>query len=202
MNNDVSSSKFWNDCYIKHNIGWDLGMVTPVFKNWCDNLQKKHSIFVPGAGNGYDPLYFASKGHDVTAVDFSKEAIKNMNDEAKKRKININIINQDLFELDSNLFNHFDYVIEYTCFCAIDRMRRLDYIRAMSNILKENGELIGLFLPILKDRKDGGPPYSIKVNKIINQFSNYFDVLESKKHVLSIKPRVGNEQYIHFKRKQ
>ena len=68
----------------------------------------------------------------------------------------------------------------------------------MSNILKENGELIGLFLPILKDRKDGGPPYSIKVDKIINQFSNYFDVLESKKHVLSIKPRVGNEQYIHF----
>ena len=201
MEHDVSSSKFWDDCYINDNIGWDLGMVTPVFKDWCDNLQEKKTIFVPGAGNGYDPLYFASKGHDVTAVDFSKEAIKNMNTESQKRSININIINQDLFKLDSSLFNHFDYVIEYTCFCAIDRMRRLDYIRAMSNILKENGELIGLFLPILKDRKDGGPPYSIKVDKIIDQFSNYFDVLESKKHVLSIKPRVDNEQYIHFKRK-
>ena len=36
MNNDVSSSKFWDDCYINHNIGWDLGTVTPVFKDWCD----------------------------------------------------------------------------------------------------------------------------------------------------------------------
>ena len=202
MEHDVSSSRFWDDCYINHNTGWDLGIVTPVFKDWCDKLQQKYSIFVPGAGNGYDALYFASKGHNVTAVDFSKEAIKNMNTESQKRNIDINIINQDLFKLDSSLFNHFDYVIEYTCFCAIDRMRRLDYIRAMSNILKENGELVGLFLPILKDRKDGGPPYSIKVDKIINQFSNYFDVLESKKHVLSIKPRVGNEQYIHFKKKQ
>ena len=39
------------------------------------------------------------------------------------------------------------------------------------------------------------------INKVIKQFSNYFDVLESKKHVFSIEPRVGNEQYIHFKRK-
>ena len=201
MNNDVSSSKFWDDCYINHNIGWDLGTVTPVFKSWCDNLQKKYSIFVPGAGNGYDPLYFASKGHDVTAVDFSKEAIKNMNDKSKKRKININIINQNIFKLDSSIFNHFDYVIEYTCFCAINRKKRFNYIKMMNNLLKSRGELIGLFLPILKDKKDGGPPYSIDVDEIINQFSDYFDVLKSIKHPLSIKPRLGNEQYIHFKKK-
>jgi len=201
MNNDISSSKFWDDCYIKHNIGWDLGMVTPVFKNWCNNLQKKYSIFVPGAGNGYDPLYFASKGHDVTAVDFSKEATNNIKAYAKKNQIDINIINEDIFKLDINLFNKFDYVIEYTCFCAIDRDQRLDYIKMMSDLLKKNGELIGLFLPVLKDEKDGGPPYSINIKEVISQFSDYFDVLKSIKHPLSIKPRLGNEQYIHFKKK-
>ena len=74
MNNDVSSSKFWDQCYINDNTGWDIGSVTPVFEDWCNKLQQKYSILIPGAGNGYDPLYFASKGHDVTAVDFSKEA--------------------------------------------------------------------------------------------------------------------------------
>ena len=201
MDSDVSSSKFWDNCYINHNTGWDLGSVTPVFKDWCDNLQKKYSIFVPGAGNGYDPLYFASKGHSVTAVDFSKEAINAMTAKAKKQQININIIKQDIFKLDSTLFNSFDYVIEYTCFCAIDRKRRLDYIKIMNNILKKDGELIGLFLPILKDKKDGGPPYSINVDKVITKFSNYFDVLKSKKHKLSIDARMGNEQYIHFRKR-
>ena len=201
MNSDVSSSKFWDNCYINHNTGWDLGSVTPVFKDWCDNLQKKYSIFVPGAGNGYDPLYFASKGHSVTAVDFSKEAINAMTAKAKKQQININIIKQDIFKLDSTLFNSFDYVIEYTFFCAIDRKRRLDYIKIMNNILKKDGELIGLFLPILKDKKDGGPPYSINVDKVITQFSNYFDILKSKKHKLSIDARISNEQYIHFRKR-
>ncbi len=201
MDSDVSSSKFWDNCYINHNTGWDLGSVTPVFKDWCDNLQKKYSIFVPGAGNGYDPLYFASKGHSVTAVDFSKEAINAMTAKAKKQQININIIKQDIFKLDSTLFNSFDYVIEYTFFCAIDRKRRLDYIKIMNNILKKDGELIGLFLPILKDKKDGGPPYSINVDKVITQFSNYFDILKSKKHKLSIDARISNEQYIHFRKR-
>ena len=201
MNSDVSSSKFWDNCYINHNTGWDLGYVTPVFKDWCDNLQKKYSIFVPGAGNGYDPLYFASKGHSVTAVDFSNEAINAMKAKAEKQQININIIKQDIFKLDSTFFNSFDYVIEYTCFCAIDRRRRLDYIKTMKNILKKNGELIGLFLPILKDKKDGGPPYSINVDKVITQFSNYFDILKSKRHKLSIDARTGNEQYIHFRKR-
>ena len=201
MNNDVSSSKFWDECYINDNTGWDIGSVTPVFEDWCNKLQQKHSILVPGAGNGYDPLYFSSKGHDVTAVDFSKEATNNMKAYAEKNQIDINIINADIFKLDINLFNKFDYIIEYTCFCAIDRNRRLDYIKVMSDLLKKNGELIGLFLPVLKDKKDGGPPYSINIEEVISQFSDHFDLVELKKHKLSINARVDNERYIHFKKK-
>ena len=29
----------------------------------------------------------------------------------KKRKININILNADIFELNSNMFNQFDYIV-------------------------------------------------------------------------------------------
>ena len=154
MNDDILSAKFWDDCYTNDNIGWDLGSVTPVFKNWCDKLQKKYSIFVPGAGNGYDPLYFASKGHTVTAVDFSTKAVNQMLNQAHLNKININIINEDIFNLNQSLFNQFDYIIEYTCFCAINRARRFDYIAIMNNLLKKNGELIGLFFPILKNVKE------------------------------------------------
>ena len=84
MNNNVSSSKFWDDCYINDNTGWDIGSVTPVFKDWCNNLQKKYSIFVPGAGNGYDPLYFESKGHKNYI--FGKDGVSL---EAKKQNLNL-----------------------------------------------------------------------------------------------------------------
>ena len=49
---DVSSEYFWNENYIQGNTGWDLNGPTPVFKDWCDKLNTKVSIFVPGAGNG------------------------------------------------------------------------------------------------------------------------------------------------------
>ena len=198
--NDPSSSKFWNDCYINKNIGWDLGGVTPVFKNWCDHLTQTSNILIPGAGNGYDPIYFATKGHKVTAVDFSIEAIKNMKKLAKLKNAKLNILNEDIFNLDKSFLNKFDYIVEYTFYCAIDRKKRKDYINLINKFLKKDGELIGLFLPILKKESDGGPPFSVNINKLIKDFSPSFDLIESKKHPLSIKSRMHNEHYLQFKK--
>ena len=200
MKNNVNSKDFWNDCYANNQIGWDLGKITPVFKDWCDKLTENKSIFVPGSGNGYDPLYFAKKGHNVTAVDFSSIAVENMSKKAISKNIDINILKEDIFNLNSCHFSQYDYVVEYTCFCAIDPNKRLDYIKIMNDVLVKNGELVGLFLPLLKDKSEGGPPFSVNLEEILEQFSKYFKVVKSIKHPLSIKSRFENEQYIHFKK--
>ena len=124
MKKDVSKPQFWNDCYINHDIGWDLGDITPVFQDWANSLTKKSSILVPGSGNSYDALYFASLGHNVLAVDFSKEVINRVRDKASKDNIEINLLNCDFFDLDSTYYNSFDYIIEYTFFCAINPKKR------------------------------------------------------------------------------
>ena len=201
MEHDVSSSRFWDDCYINHNTGWDLGMVTPVFKDWCDKLNTKVSIFVPGAGNGYDPLYFSKKGHQVLAVDFAEEAVKTMKNQSKKEEIKLDILKCDLFDLDIKYHNKFDYVVEYTCFCAIDPKNRKNYINMMFNLLKDKGELIGLFFPLNKTKEEGGPPFSVDLEETISIFSEKFNLKKSFDHPLSIKPRVGNEKFLHFKKK-
>ena len=198
---DASSSEFWDECYISKNTGWDLGYLTPVFKDWCDKLNKKHTILVPGAGKGYDPIYFASKGHKVTAIDFSAEAVKHMIKTSQENCIKINVVREDIFNLNNDYHSKFDFIIEYTFFCAINRNMRPDYIKIMSQLLKEEGELVGLFLPILKEENNGGPPFSVKIDKIIKDFSKYFTVKESLKHPLSIKSRAKNEHYIRFKKK-
>tara|TARA_A100001011_G_scaffold374540_1_gene435141 strand:- start:6038 stop:6640 length:603 start_codon:yes stop_codon:yes gene_type:complete len=199
--NDVSNDKFWNQCYIDSNTGWDIGKVTPVFKHWADNLEKKSKILVPGAGNGYDPLYFSSIGHDVTAVDFSKEAVNKMKSVAKKDKLNLDIIQRDFFDLIDEYKNKFDYVVEYTFYCAIDPQNRDKYIDTMHSLLNDNGFLVGLFLPLKKDISESGPPFAVREKEIEERFSKKFDLFDSYMHSLSIDARKENEKYFIFKKK-
>ena len=197
-NLDISSSQFWDDCYHSGDIGWDLGSPTPIFIDWCNNLKSKKKICIPGCGNGYDALYFASKGHQVTAIDFAKEPIGKLKKESKKNNLNIDVIQKDIFDLSLNLNNKFDYVVEYTFYCAIDPKMRYQYIDVMYQLLKPGGELTGIFLPLDKDLRDGGPPFGVKINETIDMFSEKFKLIESVKHPLSIAPRSDREQFIRF----
>jgi len=201
MKKKVSSSNFWNQYYIKNDIGWDLGGVTPVFKDWCDKLSTQSSIFVPGAGNGYDPLYFSKQGHDVLAVDFADKPVQRMILESKKENLKINILQRDLFDLNKKYNNKFDYVIEYTCFCAISPKRRKEYVNIMSNLLKDRGELFGLFFPLNKSKDEGGPPFGVNLKETIHLFSSKFELINSVEHPLSIDPRSGNEKFLNFRKK-
>ena len=198
---NVSSSKFWDERYISNNTGWDIGNVTPVFKDWCDSLAKSSKIFVPGCGNGYDPLYFADQGHDVLAVDISEYPINQIKKEAKKQNITIKALKCNIFDLNKNLFNQFDYVVEYTCFCAISPKKRDNYIDTMNKLLKAKGEFIALLFPLNKKTDDEGPPFHVNLRKTLNQFSSKFDLIESFKHPLSIIPRQDNEIYVHLRKK-
>ena len=195
---DISSPDFWNNCYHAEDTGWDLGGATPIFTNWCNSLESQKKICVPGCGNGYDVLHFAGKGHSVTAIDFANEPMEALKKESKRNGLNVNIIIQDIFNLVSNFNNKFDYVIEYTCYCAIDPKRRNEYINVLHDLLKPGGELVGIFLPIGKDLNDGGPPFGINLEETIDMFLNKFQLVESIKHPLSISPRADKEQFIRF----
>ena len=199
--NDVSSDKFWNQCYIDNKTGWDIGTATPVFKKWADSLPKKSKILVPGAGNGYDPLYFSSLGHDVTAIDFSEAAIKSIKQKANSKNLKINVLRYDFFDLKNKFKDEFDFIVEYTFFCAIDPQKRLDYINIACDLLKDDGYLIGLFLPLNKGLSEGGPPFAVKENEIKSKFSKKFNLIDSYTHPLSIDARKNNEKYFIFKKK-
>lgn len=200
MTKNVSSSKFWDQCYDENNIGWDLGRVTPVFKDWVDRLKTKSKILVPGCGNGYDPLYFASLGHEVLAIDFSENAINRIKKQSQEMKINIQTLKCDFFDLSNIIDVKFDYIIEYTFFCAIEPSNRNKYSKVVYSLLNKSGLLVALFLPLKKDIKDGGPPFAVSKADIENTFSNQFKLIKSFKHPLSIDARKENEEYFEYKK--
>ena len=109
---------------------------------------------MPGCGYGNEAILLGEKGWNVTAVDFAPAAV----DRVKRRAegLSVSVLEQDIFGLDEDFADHFDLVLEHTCYCAIPPEMRGEYARVMATVLKENGILVGLFWEVQGE----GPPYS------------------------------------------
>ena len=169
-NNDINKSSFWEQRYEKGEIGWDLGAETPVFTAISEKL-KPGKVCILGCGNGYDAISFSKKGFSVTAVDFARTPINNLQIAARSLSLSIETIKKDIFDLIPDYSSQFDYIIEQTCFCAIDPRKRQQYSNLVHDLLKVGGKLIGLWMPLDKDIIDGGPPFGVKENEIKKLFS-------------------------------
>ena len=198
-NNDINKSSFWENKYEKGEIGWDLGSETPVFSAISETL-KPGNVCILGCGNGYDAISFSMKGFNVTAVDFAETPIKNINKIANNLFLTINTIQEDIFDLTPKYNNSFDYILEQTCFCAIDPKNRAQYRNLAYDLLKVGGKLIGLWMPLDKDIKEGGPPFGVEEDEIKKLFSKQWKIKEDCFPVQSIEARKGKEKLIVFEK--
>lgn len=168
---------WWEQLYQSSITPWDLGGCAPPLQSF---LQSPYAVppgrmVVPGCGNGHDSLFFASRGFQVTAVDFAQSAIQatmTKFEEAGLLGTNGYLLHRDFFDIHE--YDHyFDYVLEHTCFCAIDPSRRKTYVRTVHDLLKKGGKLIGLWW--LLDTK-GGPPFGVDRSEIFGLFSDLFSI--------------------------
>lgn len=199
MTDDVNSARKWDADYARKTDGWDLGGPTPVFGRLLLQGQLTPGrMIVLGAGRGHDARLFARHGFQVTAVDFASQAIQEMHRLADPATP-VEILQQDIFTLPETLNNSFDYVLEYTCFCAIDPKRRTEYADLVNRLLKPNGIYIDLAFP-LDDRK-GGPPFAVTEAEIFDLFEKRgFKLLWREKHADSISPRMHAEELFIFQK--
>ena len=164
-NADVNSSDFWDKLYKTDQFPWDLGGPTPVFRRLAESrMLEPGATLVLGAGRGHDARLFARHGFQVTAVDFSAEAVaamKTMTD----AQYPVEIIQADFFSLPIAWNDRFDYILDYTSFCAVSPDRRPEYADLVTRLLKPGGDYIMLTFPI--GRRSGGPPYVVQVDAII-----------------------------------
>lgn len=198
--NDVSSPSFWEENYRSGHTGWDLGMPTPVFQRLAESGK-----FPPGkmlvlcAGRGYDARLFARLGFDVTAVDFAEEAIKEMHN-LTDPNISMEVMQADLFDLPVFMSEEFDYILEYTCFCAIDPQKRAKYINGVSSLLKPGGMYIALAFPI--GGRSGGPPFVVTPDELVEPLSERgFELILREVPEDSVPGREGIEELLILKKK-
>jgi SAM-dependent methyltransferase len=197
MTDDVNLPEKWDENYQRGEDGWDLGGPTPVFKRLAESGRFKPGfMLVPGAGRGHDAREFSRRGFKVTAVDFASHAVQEMRRLADPNAP-IEILQQDIFTFPSEYNARFDYLLEYTCFCAIHPSRRGEYADVAARLLKPGGILIDLAYP-LDNRKDG-PPFGFTESELFELFQQRgFRLLSREKPHDSIPRRKGAEALFIF----
>lgn len=201
MTHDINSAQKWDANYESKTDGWDLGGPAPVFKRLASSRQLLPGrMIVPGAGRGHDAREFARHGFAVTAVDFAPRAVREMH-RLHDPAAPVEILGYDLFTLPPALNNLFDYVLEYTCFCAIDPKRRAEYADLVTRLLKPNGLYIDLAFPL--DGRRGGPPFAVTESEIMELFQKRgFKLIAREKPADSVRPRRHAEELFIFQKEK
>jgi SAM-dependent methyltransferase len=195
MTLDINSPDFWQSSYRNGRTAWDLGYPTPVFARLAASGQySPGKMIVLGAGRGHDARLFARHGFEVLAVDFATEAVAAMhllNDPAQP----VQVLQADMFELPAVMNSRFDYLLEYTCFCAIDPTRRDEYAALAARLLMPGGLYIALAFPIGK--RPGGPPFVVQPDEMIELLTEHgFSLLHREFPYDSVPSRQTIEELI------
>ena len=188
--------QLWNQRYLDSNTGWDVGYITTPIKDYIDQIKNKEiKILIPGSGNGYEAEYLFELGFkNIFVLDYAKQALKNF-----KSRVNSfpksNIYEINFFDLNQK----FDLIIEQTFFCALDIDLRISYINKMSELLNEDGKLVG----VLFDDKfnNEGPPFGANFEEYKKLFKAKFFLKTFEKCCNSIPSRSSNEFFLIAKKK-
>lgn len=188
-------AEYWEKRYRDESTPWDMGSVSPPIKQWLDNEPNKNlNILIPGAGNAHEVAYAYQLGfHQVHLLDFAETPLK----EFKTKNPHFpssQIIQSDFFKWHDT----YDLIIEQTFFCALHPSQRNKYVEHTSNILKENGKLIGLLFdfPLTEE----GPPFGGNLNLYESLFKPFFKNTSILPCLNSIPPRAGREFWIEMEK--
>jgi SAM-dependent methyltransferase len=191
----------WEDCYQRNDTPWDKGAPCPGLETLLKTRPLSGGVLVPGCGTGHDVRALAAHPQCFpVGLDLSPSAIQRA--EAFSKVGAEQYLLGDLFALPEHFRGSFDAVWEHTCFCAIPRSRRGDYVRAVYSALKPQGELFAIFFldPGLDD-PESGPPFDVSVGELDALFleSGAFELVEEWAPIRAYPGREGREWMRHLR---
>ena len=182
-------ASFWDERWKTNDTAWDLNAVSPPLKSYFDGMACKNiSILIPGCGNAYEAAYLLQNGfQNVTIIDISSTLVQQLLDKYAAYAGNeLTVICGDFFKHTGS----YDFIIEQTFFCALEKNRREEYVTKMHSLLNSTGKLAGL----LFDKEfENNPPFGGNKEEYVGLFSKYFTINKIEKCTSSIQPRLGTE---------
>jgi SAM-dependent methyltransferase len=117
---------------------WDIGKPQKAFLDVADRITG--SILDAGCGTGDNALFFASRGHKVTGIDFLEEPITRARRKAAERRLTATLFVTDALAL-KDLPEVFDSVIDSGLFHVFSDGDRQRYVEGLASVLKPGGRL-------------------------------------------------------------
>ncbi len=105
------------------------------------------------------------------------------------------LIQEDFFDHQGS----YDLIFEQTFFCALAPHRRADYVKKMSELLSDEGLLVGVLFTVEFERE--GPPFGGSENEYLPLFQTHFDLQKMEPCLNSIPPRKGSELFFVARKK-
>lgn len=169
---DSNQPPFWDERYRTSETPWDFGGLPADLKEFLKRMKRPGDrVLIPGCGAGYEVKAFALAGYEVTAIDFSPDAMKLAKHNAGPGLAD-RVLLGDFFKHDFDP-GAFDVIYERTFLCSLTPDRREAYRDRVCELLKPNGHLIGYFYyqaPVL----EMGPPYGFAWGASDELFARHF----------------------------
>jgi cyclopropane fatty-acyl-phospholipid synthase-like methyltransferase len=116
------------------------------------------SILDVGCGTGEHSVYFSTRGHEVVGVDLSRRAIQKAEEKARVRNVRGATFRvADALDLSREMSRTFDSVTDCGLFHVFTEGQRLQFVKSIHSILKENGKYFMLCFSDSEPTDWGGP---------------------------------------------
>jgi Thiopurine S-methyltransferase (TPMT) len=203
---DPADQAFWDVRFSADFTPWDQGAVPQSFQAFVDLTPTPQRTLIPGCGSAHEVKLLASRGWDVTAIDFSEAAVN-----AARQVLGADakyVRQQDFF--DSALGEApYTLVYERAFLCALPVRLREAWAKQMAKLIAPQGNLVGFFFvdemgdsPSDKQRDPPkGPPFLIMRHELDHlMMANGFRLIEESNPPDSIAVFRGKERWMIWQR--
>ena len=169
----------WQRRYEQDDTPWDKGAPAPPLVHYLKGNEIVGRVLVPGCGRGHEARALGGQpGCSAAGLDLSPTAVAQASRISFQPAANssVSFIAGDFFKLPPEMNRSFDWIVEHTCFCAIDPRQRPEYVRAAASALREGGKIFGIFY--LNPDYDSGPPFAVSKEELSRLFESRFTLLE------------------------
>ena len=150
---------------------WDIGKPHIAFIDVADRIAG--SVLDAGCGTGDTALFLASRGNQVTGIDFLEEPIRRAKLKATERGLNVTFHVKDAMTL-KDWTERFDNVIDSGLFHVFSDDDRKRYAEGLATVLKQGGRL---YLMCFSDEEPGTQgPRRISKKELHDAFAQGWDI--------------------------
>ncbi len=191
----------WQEAWKAGTTPWDGGASPPALRRLlAEDRVPRGWAFVPGCGAGYDLATLAHVDREVVGLDLSSDARDAFLEACSNLPGQVTYEVGDFFAYDPP--HRFDFVWDYTFFCALEPQQRAPWAAVMSRLVRPNGMLATLLFPYADPIPDGeGPPWPINTDLVRGFIEDAFELLEVTEAEHTHLGREGKERLALWRRK-